>query len=211
MCATSQIAIFWRTPVHPSNSCPLPPLGPCDVHIHSPAPALATDEPRAPIQDGHIGAVALGHLDRIGLTPMAAIEAPGQLTNSYLDLGETQLPRAFSIVTAAKIADDPAYNSGAELSWLARRIPRRGKEMSIIGWIILGLVAGFIASKIVNKEGKGFFLDIILGIIGAIVGGWLFAFFGKAGVTGFNLYSMVVAIVGAIVVLVVYHAIRRVV
>ena len=83
--------------------------------------------------------------------------------------------------------------------------------MSIIAWIILGLIAGFIASKIVNKEGQVFVLDIVLGIIGAVVGGWLFAFFGAAGVTGFNLYSMVVAIIGAIVVLIVYHAIRRVV
>ena len=81
--------------------------------------------------------------------------------------------------------------------------------MSIIGWIILGLIAGFIASKIVNKEGGGFFLDIVLGVIGAVVGGWLFGFFGATGVTGFNLYSMFVAIVGAIVVLVVYHAVRR--
>jgi len=81
--------------------------------------------------------------------------------------------------------------------------------MSIIGWIILGLIAGFIASKIVNKQGEGFFLDIVLGVIGAIVGGWLFTFFGAAGVTGFNLYSMVVAIIGAVIVLVAYHAIRR--
>jgi uncharacterized membrane protein YeaQ/YmgE (transglycosylase-associated protein family) len=83
--------------------------------------------------------------------------------------------------------------------------------MSIIGWIILGLIAGFIASKIVNKQGEGFILDIVLGVIGAVVGGWLFGFFGAGGVTGFNLYSMIVAIIGAIVVLVVYHAIRRVV
>ena len=82
--------------------------------------------------------------------------------------------------------------------------------MSIIGWIILGLIAGFIASKIVNKEGEGFLLDIVLGVIGAVVGGWLFGFFGATGVTGFNLYSMFVAIIGAIVVLVVYHAVRRV-
>jgi uncharacterized membrane protein YeaQ/YmgE (transglycosylase-associated protein family) len=82
--------------------------------------------------------------------------------------------------------------------------------MSIIGWLVLGLIAGFIASKIVNKEGEGFILDIVLGIIGALVGGWLFEFFGKAGVTGFNFYSMFVAIIGAIVVLVIYHAIRRV-
>ena len=83
--------------------------------------------------------------------------------------------------------------------------------MSIIVWIILGLIAGFIASKIVNKEGEGLILDIVLGVIGAVVGGWLFGFFGAGGVTGFNLYSMFVAIVGAIIVLVVYHAVRRVV
>ena len=79
--------------------------------------------------------------------------------------------------------------------------------MSVIGWIILGLISGFIASKIVNRAGEGFFLDIILGIVGAIVGGWLFTFFGGSGVTGFNLYSMIVAVVGAIVVLLIYHAI----
>ena len=82
--------------------------------------------------------------------------------------------------------------------------------MSIIAWVILGLIAGFIASKIVNKSGEGFFLDIVLGIVGAIVGGFIFSLFGAGGVTGFNLYSMFVAIVGAIVVLVVYHAVRRV-
>jgi uncharacterized membrane protein YeaQ/YmgE (transglycosylase-associated protein family) len=82
--------------------------------------------------------------------------------------------------------------------------------MSIISWIILGLVAGFIASKIVNKEGEGFILDIVLGVIGAVVGGWLFGFFGATGATGFNLYSMFVAVVGAIIVLVAYHALRRV-
>jgi uncharacterized membrane protein YeaQ/YmgE (transglycosylase-associated protein family) len=83
----------------------------------------------------------------------------------------------------------------------------RGQEMSIISWIVLGLIAGFIASKIVNKRGEGFFLDIILGIVGAVVGGWLFSLFGAVGVTGFNLYSMFVAVVGAIVVLVLYHAV----
>lgn len=79
--------------------------------------------------------------------------------------------------------------------------------MSILGWIVLGLIAGFIGSKIVNKRGEGFFLDIVLGIIGAVVGGWLFTRLGAAPVTGFNLYSMFVAIVGSIVVLVIYHAI----
>ena len=81
--------------------------------------------------------------------------------------------------------------------------------MSVIAWIVLGLIAGFIGSKIVNKRGEGMFLDIILGIVGAIVGGWLFSLFGAHGVSGLNLYSLLVAVVGAILVLVVYHAIRR--
>jgi uncharacterized membrane protein YeaQ/YmgE (transglycosylase-associated protein family) len=81
--------------------------------------------------------------------------------------------------------------------------------MSIIGWLVLGLIAGFIASRIVNKAGEGLILDIVLGIVGAFVGGFLFSVFGAVGVTGFNLYSMLVAIIGAIVVLVIYHAIVR--
>ena len=79
--------------------------------------------------------------------------------------------------------------------------------MSIIGWIVLGLIAGFIASQIVNRRGQGLIWDIVLGIVGAIVGGWLFAIFGHQGVTGFNLYSMGVAAIGAIVVLLLYHAV----
>ena len=79
--------------------------------------------------------------------------------------------------------------------------------MSIIGWLILGLIAGFIASKIVNKSGEGLLLDIVLGIVGAVVGGFLFSQFGAAPVTGLNIYSMVVAVIGAIIVLLVYHAI----
>jgi uncharacterized membrane protein YeaQ/YmgE (transglycosylase-associated protein family) len=81
--------------------------------------------------------------------------------------------------------------------------------MSILAWIVLGLISGFIASKLVNKSGEGVLLDIVLGIVGAVIGGWLFNQFGEAGVTGLNLYSMLVAIVGAVLVLVIYHAIRR--
>jgi uncharacterized membrane protein YeaQ/YmgE (transglycosylase-associated protein family) len=81
--------------------------------------------------------------------------------------------------------------------------------MSVIAWIVLGLIAGFIASKIVNKAGDGFFLDILLGVVGAVVGGYLFQTFGMAGVSGVNIYSILVAVIGAIVVLVIYHAIRR--
>lgn len=81
--------------------------------------------------------------------------------------------------------------------------------MSFLAWIILGLIAGFIGSKIVNKTGEGIFLDIILGIVGAVVGGWLFTLFGAHGVTGLNLYSILVAAIGAIVVLWIYHALFR--
>ena len=78
--------------------------------------------------------------------------------------------------------------------------------MSIISWIILGLIAGFIGSKIVNKQGEGMLLDIALGVIGAIVGGIIFSFFGATGITGLNIWSMIVAIVGSVVVLWAYHA-----
>jgi uncharacterized membrane protein YeaQ/YmgE (transglycosylase-associated protein family) len=81
--------------------------------------------------------------------------------------------------------------------------------MSFLAWIVLGLLAGFIGSKIVNKTGEGILIDIVLGIVGAVLGGWLFNTFGAAGVTGLNLYSLLVAVVGAVVFLVVYHAIRR--
>jgi uncharacterized membrane protein YeaQ/YmgE (transglycosylase-associated protein family) len=81
--------------------------------------------------------------------------------------------------------------------------------MSFLTWIVLGLIAGFIASKIVNKQGEGFFLDIILGIVGAVAGGWIFSAFGAGGVSGVNLYSILVAVVGAIIVLALYHALRR--
>jgi uncharacterized membrane protein YeaQ/YmgE (transglycosylase-associated protein family) len=78
--------------------------------------------------------------------------------------------------------------------------------MSILSWILLGLVAGFIGSKIVNSGSQGLLLDIVLGIVGAIVGGLLFSMFGAGGVTGFNIYSLIVATIGSVVVLWVYHA-----
>ena len=77
--------------------------------------------------------------------------------------------------------------------------------MSFIAWIVLGLIAGFIASKIVNKSGEGLIMDIVLGVVGAVVGGYLFQTFGMAGVTGVNIYSILVAVVGAVVVLAIYH------
>lgn len=79
--------------------------------------------------------------------------------------------------------------------------------MSLLAWIVLGLIAGFVASKIVHRQGAGCLLDIVLGVVGAFVGGIIFTGMGGQGVTGFNLWSMFVAIVGAVVVLVLYHAI----
>jgi uncharacterized membrane protein YeaQ/YmgE (transglycosylase-associated protein family) len=80
--------------------------------------------------------------------------------------------------------------------------------MSILAWIVLGLIAGFIGSKLVNKTGEGVILDIVLGVVGALVGGYLFSIFGAHGVTGLNLYSLFVAVIGAVVVLLVYPAVR---
>jgi len=81
--------------------------------------------------------------------------------------------------------------------------------MTLLAWIGLGLIAGFIGSKIVNRTGEGVLLDILLGVVGAVIGGWLFSMFGHAGVTGLNLYSILVAVVGSIVFLAIYHAVRR--
>ncbi|MEI9929759.1 MAG: GlsB/YeaQ/YmgE family stress response membrane protein [Rhizomicrobium sp.] len=81
--------------------------------------------------------------------------------------------------------------------------------MGIISWLVLGLIAGFIASKVINKTGEGLIMDIVLGIVGAVVGGWLFSMLGYSGVTGINIYSMVVAVIGAIVVLLIYHFVVR--
>jgi uncharacterized membrane protein YeaQ/YmgE (transglycosylase-associated protein family) len=81
--------------------------------------------------------------------------------------------------------------------------------MSILAWLVVGLIAGFIGSLIVNRRGEGLLIDVALGVVGAVVGGFLFNFFGASGISGINLYSIGVAVVGAIVVLLAYHALRR--
>jgi len=81
--------------------------------------------------------------------------------------------------------------------------------MSIIAWLVVGLIAGWIGSLIVNRSGEGLFRDILLGIVGGIVGGWLFSAMGSAGVTGFNVWSLFVAVIGSVIVLMLYHAIAR--
>jgi uncharacterized membrane protein YeaQ/YmgE (transglycosylase-associated protein family) len=84
-----------------------------------------------------------------------------------------------------------------------------GQTMSFLAWIVLGLIAGFIASKIVNRRGEGLVLDILLGVVGAFAGGWLFHLFGASGVSGLNLYSLFVAVIGATVLLSLCHLVRR--
>jgi len=81
--------------------------------------------------------------------------------------------------------------------------------MSFLAWIVLGLIAGFIGSKIVNRRGEGILLDILLGVVGAFAGGWLFHIFGAPGVNGLNLYSLFVAVIGSVVLLILYHTVRR--
>jgi uncharacterized membrane protein YeaQ/YmgE (transglycosylase-associated protein family) len=81
--------------------------------------------------------------------------------------------------------------------------------MSFLAWVVLGLVAGYIASKLVNRRGEGILLDILLGVVGAFAGGWLFHIFGAPGVSGLNIYSLFVAVIGSVVLLVLYHAFRR--
>jgi uncharacterized membrane protein YeaQ/YmgE (transglycosylase-associated protein family) len=86
---------------------------------------------------------------------------------------------------------------------------QQDSAMSFFAWIVLGLIAGYIGSKLVNRTGEGLIRDVLLGIVGAIVGGFLFNLFGAPGVTGLNLYSLLVAVVGAVIFLVIYHAIFR--
>jgi uncharacterized membrane protein YeaQ/YmgE (transglycosylase-associated protein family) len=81
--------------------------------------------------------------------------------------------------------------------------------IDVLQWMVLGLFAGFIASKLVNKRGEGIVMDIILGVFGAVIGGWLFRALGTAGATGFNLWSLLVAVVGAVALLLIGHAVRR--
>jgi uncharacterized membrane protein YeaQ/YmgE (transglycosylase-associated protein family) len=81
--------------------------------------------------------------------------------------------------------------------------------MSFLAWVVLGLAAGYIASKLVNRRGEGILLDILLGVVGAFAGGWLFHIFGAPGVSGLNIYSLFVAVIGSVVLLVLYHAFRR--
>jgi len=78
--------------------------------------------------------------------------------------------------------------------------------MSLLGWLFFGLITGFVASKIVVGRGSGCLVNMALGILGAVVGGALFDFLGHHVGFHFSLGSMVVAILGAIIVLMIFHA-----
>lgn len=80
--------------------------------------------------------------------------------------------------------------------------------MGIILWIVFGAIAGWIAS-VIMKTGQGAIMDIVMGIIGAVVGGFLMGLVGQSGVTGFNLYSLAVAVVGAVVVIYIGRMLRN--
>jgi uncharacterized membrane protein YeaQ/YmgE (transglycosylase-associated protein family) len=89
------------------------------------------------------------------------------------------------------------------------RLIQQEDAMGIFSWIVLGAIAGWLASRIVNKQGEGLFLDIVLGIVGALFGGWIFAAVGSTGVTGLNVWSVLVSVLGSVLVLFVYHSISR--
>jgi uncharacterized membrane protein YeaQ/YmgE (transglycosylase-associated protein family) len=81
------------------------------------------------------------------------------------------------------------------------------KRMGILGWIIVGLIAGVLAKMVVPGEGPGGIIgDLIVGIVGALLGGWVFNLFGHTGIDGFNLYSIIVAFVGAVILLFILRA-----
>jgi uncharacterized membrane protein YeaQ/YmgE (transglycosylase-associated protein family) len=82
--------------------------------------------------------------------------------------------------------------------------------MSFLAWIVVGLIAGVLAKYAVPGEGPGGLIgDLVVGVVGALLGGWIFNAFGSAGATGINLYSIIVAFVGAVVLLLILRAFSR--
>jgi uncharacterized membrane protein YeaQ/YmgE (transglycosylase-associated protein family) len=82
--------------------------------------------------------------------------------------------------------------------------------MSILAWLVVGLIAGFLAKSVVPGEGPGGVIgDLVVGVIGALLGGWIFGLLGHSGVTGINIYSILVALVGAVVLLAIARMVTR--
>jgi uncharacterized membrane protein YeaQ/YmgE (transglycosylase-associated protein family) len=89
-------------------------------------------------------------------------------------------------------------------------VEREDDPVNILLWILLGAIAGWLASVAMKtRKEQGLLMDIVVGIVGAILGGWVFGLFGAPGVGGFDLYSLLVAFVGAVVLLAIVRAIRR--
>jgi uncharacterized membrane protein YeaQ/YmgE (transglycosylase-associated protein family) len=123
----------------------------------------------------------------------------------------TEPGKTHRILLALVLSSSWAIGAYGRSSSLPRSFTGRteGETMSFVAWMVLGLIAGFIGSKIVNRRGEGILLDVLLGVVGALAGGWLFRIFGARGVSGLNLYSLLVAVTGSVVLLVLYHAVSR--
>src|ERR1700677_322505 len=129
---------------------------------------------------------------------------------SSAELNMSQTNSARRILLALTLCLSYAVDAYGRTSLLHPSTRQEGETMSFLAWIVLGLVAGYIGSKLVNRRGEGILLDILLGVVGAMIGGWLFHLFGAAGVDGLNLYSLFVAVIGSVSCLVTYHLVRRV-
>jgi uncharacterized membrane protein YeaQ/YmgE (transglycosylase-associated protein family) len=99
----------------------------------------------------------------------------------------------------------------------ARNVARRNVlnnnqiYMGVILWIVFGGLVGWVASLIMKTDGQqGIFLNIVFGVVGAVVGGWAMSFIGQTGISGFNLYSFVVALVGAVIFIAAVKMVRPV-
>src|SRR6202166_5032870 len=134
------------------------------------------------------------------LNPVMLADSPDR-GHAESDLPPTKAPRILLALALYSTSATSAY--GQSLSG------QKGDTMSFFAWIVLGLIAGFIGSKIVNRRGEGILLDILLGVVGAFAGGWLFSIFGAPGVSGLNIYSLFVAVIGLVVLLVLYHVFIR--
>ena len=117
--------------------------------------------------------------------------------------------KTYRLLLALVLYSSWAIGAYGRSSSSLRSLTGQTETMSFLAWKVLGLIAGFIGSKIVNRKGEGILLDVLLGVVGAFAGGWLFHMFGASGVSGLNLYSLFVAVIGSVVFLVLYHAIFR--
>ena len=114
----------------------------------------------------------------------------------------------FALTLCSSCAIDAYGWSSAPLLHLSTR--QEETTMTVVGWIALGLAAGLIGSGLVERKGDGSLPDILLGVVGAMAGGWLWYTFGPAGVNGLNLVSHFAAVIGSLAFLLTYYALRRV-